>query len=79
KPRVNQNRVDEAAETTSATVVGTACPFCSVMMRDGINETGRQERLQTREIAQLVADALPANGHAADSEPAASAPPTPNA
>ena len=37
QPRVNQNRVDEAATETNATIVGTACPFCSIM----ISEIGR--------------------------------------
>ena len=58
KPRVNQNRVDEAAEETNAGLISTACPFCSIMIDDGINETGRQESLETKDIAQLVADAI---------------------
>ena len=58
KPRVNQNRVDEAATTTDASIVGTACPFCSIMVDDGINETGRQEKLATFDIAVLVAESL---------------------
>ncbi|RMI08708.1 MAG: (Fe-S)-binding protein, partial [Calditrichaeota bacterium] len=45
KPRVNQNRVDEAAEHTRAEVVCTACPYCSIMIDDGIKETGREEKL----------------------------------
>ena len=58
KPRVNQNRVDEAAEKTNAGLIGTACPFCSIMIDDGINETGRQESLVTKDVAQLVAEAM---------------------
>ena len=58
KPRVNQNRVDEAATQTDAKLVGTACPFCSVMISDGIKETGREEEMTTRDIAQLVAQSL---------------------
>ena len=59
KPRVNQNRVDEAATTTDATLIGTACPFCSIMVDDGISETGRREKLETHDIAVLVAQSLP--------------------
>jgi Fe-S oxidoreductase len=55
--RVNQNRVDEAA-STSARTVAVACPFCSTMMRDGINETGREEKLRVRDVAEIVADSL---------------------
>lgn len=62
KPRVNQNRVDEAANETNANLVSTACPFCSIMVDDGIKETGRQEQLETQDIAQLVAQSLSKNG-----------------
>ena len=39
-------------------MVGTACPFCSVMVSDGIKETGREEQMQTQDVAQLVAAAM---------------------
>jgi Fe-S oxidoreductase len=64
KPRVNQNRVDEAATKTTAALVATACPFCSTMIDDGIKETGREDKLENRDIAELVADALNTNGKA---------------
>ena len=64
KPRVNQNRVDEAATETSAGVVCTACPFCATMSSDGIKETNRDDTLATVDVAQVVANALPAtDGH----------------
>jgi len=55
--RVNQNRVNEAA-TTGATIVATACPFCTTMIRDGVNETGRSESLTVMDVAELVARSL---------------------
>jgi Fe-S oxidoreductase/nitrate reductase gamma subunit len=55
--RVNQNRVDEAA-TTGAKTVAVACPFCHTMIRDGINETNREEKLRVRDVAEIVADSL---------------------
>ena len=55
--RVNQNRVNEAAGT-GASVVATGCPFCTTMIRDGINETGREEKLVARDIAEIVAEAM---------------------
>ncbi|MEL6823441.1 MAG: (Fe-S)-binding protein, partial [Calditrichota bacterium] len=58
KPRVNQNRVDEAATKTDAGLVSTACPFCSIMIHDGINETGREGQLETLDVAQLVAQSM---------------------
>ncbi len=63
--RVNQNRVDEAA-ATGASIVATACPFCTTMIKDGINETGREEKLRVLDVAEIVASSLaPANTAAA--------------
>jgi Fe-S oxidoreductase len=39
-------------------VVATACPFCLTMIRDGISETGREEKMAARDVAELVADSL---------------------
>ena len=64
KPRVNQNRVDEAATETNAKMIASACPFCSIMLHDGINETNRSEQLDTKDIAILVAESLDGNGSA---------------
>ena len=58
--RVNQNRVNEAAEALHGEgVIATACPFCTTMLTDGINETGREGKMKTRDIAELVALSLP--------------------
>ena len=58
--RVNQNRVDEAAATLgdSGGVVAVGCPFCMTMMRDGVNETGREEKLKVLDVAEIVAAGL---------------------
>ena len=34
-----------------------ACPFCSTMLRDAANETGR-ETIMVKDVAELVADAM---------------------
>ncbi len=39
-------------------VVAVACPFCSTMLRDAVNDTGREENIQVKDITELVADAL---------------------
>jgi Fe-S oxidoreductase len=58
--RINQNRIEEAARTIGeAGTVATSCPFCLTMMKDGISETGRGERMQAKDIAELVALGLP--------------------
>jgi Fe-S oxidoreductase len=70
--RVNQNRVAEAAATLGEAggVVATGCPFCLTMMKDGVNETGREERVRVLDLAEIVAAGLPA----ASASPAADAP-----
>ena len=39
--------------------MATACPFCLTMMKDGINETGREEKLRVLDVAEMVAMGLP--------------------
>ncbi len=58
--RVNQNRVDEAAATLGEKggVVATACPFCLTMIKDGVNETGREGTIVTKDIAEIVAETI---------------------
>jgi Fe-S oxidoreductase len=60
--RVNQNRVAEAAAVfqDGSGVVATACPFCLTMVKDGVNETGREEKLRVLDVAEIVADGLAA-------------------
>lgn len=55
--RVNQNRVEEAANT-GAKVVASSCPFCLTMLKDGIAETGREEQMQAKDIAEIVAASM---------------------
>ena len=58
--RINQNRVDEAARTLGEKgTIATSCPFCLTMIKDGIGETGRSESMQAKDIAELVAQAMP--------------------
>ncbi|MEY8018341.1 heterodisulfide reductase-related iron-sulfur binding cluster [Mycobacterium servetii] len=84
--RINHERVDEALATGAATVA-TACPFCRVMVTDGVNdrqeEAGR-EGVEVLDVAQIVLGSLeydkatlPAKGAAA--EAAAKARPKPQA
>ncbi len=57
RPKVNHNRIEEAAGL-NPDVVGTACPFCSTMLNDAINETHREEKLENKDLALLVAEAM---------------------
>ena len=44
--------------SSGADVVATACPFCMVMMTDGIKYKNREESLKNYDIAELVSMAL---------------------
>jgi Fe-S oxidoreductase len=55
--RVNSIRATEAAETGASTVA-TACPFCMQMMEDGVKLTKNDERLDVRDIAEVIAERL---------------------
>ena len=39
-----------------------ACPFCVTMFEDGVRALNVEERFAVKDIAELVADALPAEG-----------------
>ena len=62
--RINQNRVNEAAETLGAAggVVAIGCPFCLTMVKDGINETSREETMKAMDLAEIVASGLAQTG-----------------
>ncbi len=60
--RVNRNRAEEAAVTLGEKggVVATGCPFCLTMMKDGIADAGKEDRLRVLDVAEIVAAGLPA-------------------
>jgi Fe-S oxidoreductase len=53
---INEERVREAAET-GADTLAVACPFCTVMLDDGVRQSGRD--LRVADVAVLMAEALP--------------------
>jgi len=55
--RINVLRVDQALPRDPA-VIATACPYCTVMMTDGVAHHGKEEQIQTKDIAELTAEAL---------------------
>ena len=55
--RINRARVTEALDT-GAEILAASCPFCMTMFEDGINGVEANDRLQVRDIAELVAAAL---------------------
>jgi Fe-S oxidoreductase len=65
--RINMERTDEAV-ATGADSVGVACPYCLIMLDDGV----KQKRTETEvlDIAQVVARSVGADGRASRPQPA---------
>tara|TARA_B100001769_G_C22089576_1_gene587581 strand:- start:724 stop:1503 length:780 start_codon:yes stop_codon:yes gene_type:complete len=53
---VNILRTEEALETGS-NIIAVACPFCNIMMSDGVKELDKSKGTLVLDIAQLVAKA----------------------
>ena len=56
-PRVNRNRTQEILESGAA-VAAVACPFCTIMITDGVKDAGAEEKLQVLDIAEVVRKSL---------------------
>jgi Fe-S oxidoreductase len=52
---INEERVREAAETGAGTLA-VACPFCTIMLDDGVRQTGRE--LRVADVSTLLVEAL---------------------
>jgi Fe-S oxidoreductase len=59
--RINVARVEQGLAATPKTIA-TACPYCAVMMGDGLAAVQPSGETQSRDIAELVAEALVAQG-----------------
>ena len=53
--RINILRVEQALQAAPQTIA-TACPYCAVMVGDGLGALGSE--VASRDIAELVAEAL---------------------
>ena len=51
--KINIERTEEAVGT-GADIIATGCPFCYVMLDDGIKEIGVDERVVVRDLATLL-------------------------
>ncbi|HUS60797.1 MAG TPA: (Fe-S)-binding protein, partial [Acidimicrobiales bacterium] len=58
--KVNTERAQEAI-ATGATRVATACPFCYIMLDDGVKENGRDDIL-VQDISMHLLDAIEGRG-----------------
>jgi Fe-S oxidoreductase len=55
--KVNTERSEEALGT-GASRIAVACPFCYVMMEDGVKEKGRDEDVKVQDIAEVLLEAV---------------------
>ncbi|MFA6470319.1 MAG: (Fe-S)-binding protein [Bacteroidota bacterium] len=55
--RINIERTEEAL-ATGASTVASACPFCMTMMNDGIKAKEAAEKVQVRDVAEILWDAV---------------------
>jgi Fe-S oxidoreductase len=54
--RINAERTRQALETGAETVA-VGCPFCMVMLRDGLADAGAADTVSARDISELLAEA----------------------
>ena len=66
--KINIERAEEAL-ATGADEIAVACPFCLVMLDDGVKELGRED-VRVRDLAMILADGLTEG--AAEGQPAGS-------
>jgi Fe-S oxidoreductase len=57
--RINVTRVEQALPQQPRTIA-TACPYCTTMIRDATAQLGCDETIATRDIAELIAEAIEA-------------------
>jgi Fe-S oxidoreductase len=56
--RVNFNRADEII-ATGVEAVAVACPFCNIMLTDGMKQRNVEDKVAVLDIAELVAQSIP--------------------
>ena len=54
---MNEIRLEQAMET-GANTIGTACPFCTIMLNSAVQSKGISDQMKVKDFALLVADAL---------------------
>lgn len=72
--RVNRNRTDEIL-ASGTRVAAVACPFCTVMLEDGVKDAQAEERLQVLDVSEIVARSLPLDATQPSTGSSGSSPP----
>lgn len=55
--RINALRVEQALESAPKTIA-TACPYCTIMITDGVAHHKKEDDIAVKDIAELVAESL---------------------
>lgn len=55
--RVNVNRTEEIL-ATGASVAAVACPFCTIMVTDGMKAKNMEEQVQVLDVAEVIAKSM---------------------
>ncbi|NGQ96223.1 4Fe-4S dicluster domain-containing protein [Brevibacillus sp. SYP-B805] len=55
--RINLARTEQALEV-NPTAIASACPYCLTMMNDGVKMKEAEDRVKTRDVSEILADAL---------------------
>jgi Fe-S oxidoreductase len=56
--RVNVNRTEELV-ATGAAAIAVACPFCNIMITDGVKAKNLDESVRVLDVAELLAESVP--------------------
>lgn len=54
---INVERAEEALQT-EPDVIAVGCPFCNTMMTDGVKNFNKEDKVQVKDIAELIAEAI---------------------
>jgi Fe-S oxidoreductase len=54
---INVERAEEALQT-DPDVIAVGCPFCNTMMTDGVKNFNKEDKVQVKDIAELIAEAI---------------------
>jgi Fe-S oxidoreductase len=55
KKDINIERTEEALETGASTIA-VGCPFCLVMITDGVKNKDKERDVQVKDLAELIAE-----------------------
>jgi len=55
--RVNVARTEQALEV-NPTAIASACPYCLTMISDGVKMKEAEDKVKTRDVAEILADAI---------------------